>query len=155
MLFNEDYSLESVKVLVEWFLTKGYNCSKEFTIREIDNPHYQGSVYHEVMDRVFLQSCSLGIPHWYIHDVRNGSNEKHYVFYPARDTKSILWDCEIDCDNTSHNILVIAPTHNIAMLEASHQWMPHDGWGPRHIESAKPLSEVDLNSIPEWKKRVG
>lgn len=150
MLFNEDYSVESVKAIVAEFLTKGSYDREECTITEDKHPYMDGSFAHPVMDDVWMYYCGLGCPSWTIRDCR-GDKTVWYDLRPNRSTKSILWLCKVSDGNREHNMMLIAPTRRMARLEATYQLYAGE-WGPRSVNSVEPVSRVDSETIPSWMK---
>jgi hypothetical protein len=151
MLFNEDYSVESVKAIVAEFLTKGSYDREECTITVDEKPYVSGSYAHPVMEGVWMYYCGIGCPSWTIKDCRC-DKPVYYDLRPNRSTKSILWACEVVKDELNTcSMMVIAPTRRMAELEAQNGLFA-GAWGPRRVKSVTPLSRVDCCTIPSWMK---
>ena len=151
MLFNEDYSVESVKAIVAEFLTKGSYDREECTIRKEESIYASGSYAHKVMDDVWMFYNALGCASWDIKDDR-GDEPVYYSLKPNRSTKSILWACMVQCDEyNACTMMVIAPTRRMAQLEATYQQLAGK-WGPRKVMGVTPVSCVDCDTIPSWMK---
>jgi len=148
MLFNEDYSVESVKAIVAEFLTKGSYDREECAITIDEQPYLSGSFAHPVMDDVWMYYNGLCRPSWTIKDCR-GSEPVYYDLRPNRSTKSVLWLCKVTIGSHEHNMMLIAPTRRMAKLEAEHGLFAGE-WGPRRVKSVEPVSKVDSDTIPSW-----
>lgn len=150
MLFNEDYSVESVKAIVAEFLTKGSYDREECAITVDECPYLGGVFAHPVMENVWMYYNGIGCPSWTIKDYR-GQKAIYYDLRPNRSTKSILWLCKVSDGKCEHNMMLIAPTRRMAMLEATYALFAGE-WGPRRVDSVEPISRVDCTTIPSWMK---
>ena len=153
MLFNEDYSVESVKAIVTEFIGTGKFDERECTIRCEDKAYPNGSYAHPVVKDVWMRYNGLLCPSWDITDAR-GDKPVYYSLHPNRSTKSILWKVDVSDGKRGHTMLVIAPTRRMARLEATNGLYGGE-WGPRRVDRVECLSQVDSETIPSWMRSIG